>query len=59
MKAEIVKRFKYTISTNKVGSRCEGVVEVDDEDAANPEVLEDIMRDAAFNDMEWNFQEVK
>lgn len=49
--------FKGKISTDKIGSTCEFEFEV--EDTATDDEIEQAARDAAFEHIEWNFNEVK
>lgn len=49
--------FKGQISTDKVGSECEFEFEV--EDGATDEEIELEAKDAAFNYIYWNYEEVQ
>lgn len=42
------------IATNKVGSQCEFEIEVEDD--ATDEEIEDMAKDAAFNCIEWSYE---
>jgi hypothetical protein len=56
-----MKRIKVTIRTNKVGSECSDIMEFEDDDwnsMTDPE-REEVCKDAAFNMMEWNFEEME
>ena len=50
-----IKTFKGSISTNKVGSDCSFEFEV--EDSASQEEIEEAAREAAFENVEWYFEE--
>ena len=52
-----MKRIRVSVETNKVGSRCETVIEV--EDTATEKQIEEDARDAMFNMIEWNFRELE
>jgi len=56
---DIVK-IKVWISTNKVGSECSDVVEFDREEweSMSDKDKEDVLQDAAFNYMEWGWEEL-
>ena len=49
-------RVRYWISTNKVGSKCEVIVDVDDEDANDDSALEDIGRETIWSMAEWGWE---
>jgi hypothetical protein len=60
-----MKLFKVWINTDKVGSKCEDIVEIDEEtldeledDEARLEYIEHECREVAFNMMEWGFEPV-
>lgn len=48
-----MKQIKGSISTDKVGSRCEFEFEMDDD--ATAEEIEEAARDAAFEMIEWGY----
>lgn len=50
-----MRKFVGTISTNKVGSECKFEFEMDDD--ATDEEIEEAAREAAFNYIEWDYQE--
>jgi len=52
-------KIEYSIRTSKQGSECGDIVEMDraEWDAMNENEREEIMRDAAFNHVEWCFWE--
>lgn len=52
-----MRQFKGFIKTDMVGSECEFEFEVGDE--ATEEEIEQEARDAAFDNVEWNFREVE
>lgn len=54
-------KVKYYIETDKVTSRCEGVVEFDRAawEAMTEQEKEAEMREEAFNSMEWGFKELE
>lgn len=51
-----MREFKGVIRTDKIGSECEFEFEV--EDSATPEEIEQEAREAAFNYVEWSYNEV-
>ena len=53
-------RVKYSIMTNKVGSECEDVLEFDREDwdSMSETDHEEEMKQAAFEEMEWYWEEL-
>jgi hypothetical protein len=50
-----MRKFKGVVRTNKVGSGCE--FEFETEDEATPEQIEEDARDAAFQHIEWHYDE--
>lgn len=52
-----MRRFRGYIKTNRIGSRSEFDFEVD-EDATSAQI-EEIARETAFDQIEWNYEEVK
>jgi len=56
---DIIK-VEYSISTNIYGSTCSGILEFDREewDEMDESEREEIMRDAAFDNIEWEYQEL-
>lgn len=52
-----MKQYRGSIKTDKIGSECEFVFEAEDD--ATPEEIEAEARDAAFERIEWHFEEVK
>lgn len=50
-----MRKFVGKIGTNKVGSDCEFEFEVDDD--ATEDEIEDAAREAAFQNVEWNYEE--
>lgn len=52
-----MKQYRGSIKTDKVGSDC--YFEFEAEDDASPEEIEAEARDAAFEKIEWYFEEVK
>lgn len=52
-----MRKFKGIISTNIVGSECEFEFEVEDD--ATEEDIEMEARDAAFNWISWEYDEIK
>ena len=53
-------KIGYSIRTNKIGSECKGVVEVSREewDSMTDDQKEALMREHAFEYIEWNWKEV-
>ena len=51
-----MRKFEGSISTNKVGSGCSFVFEVEDD--ASQETIESEARQAAFDNIDWSFKEV-
>jgi hypothetical protein len=49
-----MKRYIVYASTNKVGSECTDEIEVDDD--ATEEEIEEAARDVAFNMIEWGWK---
>lgn len=51
-------RVKYWISTNKIGSKCEDVVEFGDDEwnEMTEEDREEAMKELAFNHIEWSYE---
>lgn len=52
-----MKQYRGYIQTDKIGPKCE--FEFEAEDDATPEEIESEAKDAAFNLIEWSFEEVK
>lgn len=54
-------RIRYYIRTDKVGSKCSDVLEVDGEEWASmsEDEREELMKEAAFNHMEWGYRVVE
>lgn len=60
-----MRKFKITVSTNKIGSTCTRIIEMDDEDV--PEDFKDdpdfhaVMEEEMWNTglVEWDFEEVE
>lgn len=58
-------RIKVRVRTSKVGSACEDVIELNDEDYKNEdgsldmEAIDEAARDAMSNMMEWGWEEVE
>ena len=50
-----MRNFKGTIATDKVGSACD--FEFEAEDNATEDEIETLARDAAFERIEWGFEE--
>jgi hypothetical protein len=50
-------KIRYWIKTNKVGSKCEDVMEIDDDEwnAMTDEKKEDTVREAAFDQADWGY----
>ena len=53
-------KIRVWISTNKIGSECSDVVEFGREEweAMSDSDKEDLLRDTAFNYMEWGWEEL-
>lgn len=51
-----MKTYKGSVSTNKVGSNCEFEFEADDD--ATEDEIEELAREAMFEQIEWNFEVV-
>lgn len=51
-----MRKFKGYVATAKIGSRCEFEFETEDDCAENE--IEEEARDAAFQFVEWNYEEV-
>jgi len=51
-----MRHFKGTIQTSVTGSTCQFEFEVEDD--ATDEVIEEEAKQAAFDYVEWNYQEV-
>ena len=51
-----MRTFTGSIGTNKIGSDCKFEFEVEDD--ATPEQIESAAREAAFENIEWNFKEI-
>lgn len=58
-------RFKVSVSTNKVGSRCEREFEVDDEDLEDlneqehDALVDEYARDVMFDMIDWGWDRVE
>lgn len=57
MRLQIMRKFIGKISTSKIGSDCEFEFEVEDD--ATPQQIEAEARDAAFDWIDWYYDEVK
>lgn len=53
----MTRKFTGSISTNKVGSECSFEFEADDD--ATEDQIEELAREAAFDWIDWNYEEVK
>lgn len=53
-------KFRVTVSTNKVGSKCEDTYEIDDEDikGMSDNDVEEELREAMFQMIEWNYERI-
>lgn len=51
-----MKTYKGSVSTNMVGSDCE--FEFEAEDDATDEEIDELAREAMFNEIEWYYDEV-
>lgn len=53
-------KIKFFVSTDCVGSKCEDVIEMPKEEweTASPQERDEMMRDYAFNFVEWGYKEV-
>lgn len=51
-----MKTYKGYVATNKVGSDCEFEFEADDD--ATEDEIEELAREAIFEQIEWNFEVV-
>lgn len=49
-------KIKVSVQTDKVGSKCEQEIELDDEDHLTDEDLEEIAKDTMFEMIEWNWK---
>jgi hypothetical protein len=61
MKTNNTVKIRVYISTNKVGSECSDIVEFERDawEAMSDEQKEDALQDAAFNYLEWGWEETK
>lgn len=50
-------KIRVFVETNKVGSECEEIVDVDDD--LGPNALEETAREVMFNMISWGFERVK
>ena len=49
-------RYKVWISTNKVGSKCQDEIEI--EDGASEQEIEQEAREAAFQYLDWGYERI-
>jgi hypothetical protein len=54
-------KVKYWINTDKVGSKCQDVIEIDDAEwlSMNDQERDELMKDQAFQHLDWGYEVVE